>query len=842
MKDRRRRGIVIGDKRYSIVRRDKAPSKKELRAGGTTDKNNKKTVSRGQQVFRRLVAFFVCFCVLIGVTGLSVMATWMLQSPEIDLGKFDYAGATTVYDLHDEYYQELQTSEVREVVSIRQIPELVSLAFVSIEDQRFYSHWGVDVRGTLKAVIGVLTSGSTEGMGGSTITQQLIKQTHLSSATSVKRKVMEWKMSVQLENTIPKREILEAYLNKINLSEAWGIQSAAKVFFGLDVSELSISQAAVLASIMKAPTYYGPYIYDQDEDGFYYLRKTTDRYGNVIPYHNENNKQRAIDIVYKMYELGHISERERDIAEADIRGDNIGLKIPEKTNNYTYFTDAVYTQVLDDLVEKYNYTYTDAADLVANGGLCIYSTVDSTMQDILDEMCADDSNFPSQSYTAERASIAASEQSGNEVEYVPQIGGAVVQTSTGYVVGIVGGRGKSGNLVLNRGLCEFQTGSSTKPVTVYAPAVDSGMVTLADKYMDVPIDWNGWDPGNSGGGTSGVMTVRTALTQSINIVAVQVQLTIGPEVSMEYGRKFGLTFAPWDDNAAALALGGYSYGQTPIAMASAFTTFANGGTRKTPTFYRYVTDSNGVMILQTEQETVKVISPQTAWLITDVLKDAVRGGTVYLSIPNQDFAGKTGTTDGLTNCWFCGYTKDYAAAFWMGYDVQKVVAGGRTYYLDLGLYGGSSRGPAFFVQNTFRKYYESLGYPEGHFDPMPSGIVRGADYLIQGTHVTSWEPPKVKISWCKETHLLPNETCEIEEVEIYDWASGEIPGGGKYKAAGGYVGKDGTHSAAPTEICDVIHVSPEPPDPPVPPTPPVEPEEPNDGEDGEDPASPGTSE
>ena len=762
---------------------------------------------RGWRIFKRIIACFICIGILVGIAGVGVLGTWMIQSPKVDLSKFEYSGASVVYDINDDFYQELQTNEVREIVTIRQIPELVSLAFVSIEDQRFYEHFGVDVRGTMNAVLGVLTTGSTEGMGGSTITQQLIKQTHLSSATSVRRKVMEWKLSYQLEQTLSKREILEAYLNKINLSEAWGIQSAARTYFGTGVENLSLAQSAVLASIMKAPTYYGPYVYDLDDAGNYYLRKTTDANGKVIPYHNENNKWRAIDVLDKMLELGHISEREYEIAVSDIENDKVGLQIPSSSNNYTYFTDSVYNQVLQDLMDKYNYTEDDAADLIANGGLSIYSTVDPLMQYYMEMEAADDSNFISQNWEAYLASRAVSAQTGEDVNYIPQLGGAIVQTSTGYVVGIIGGREKTGNLVLNRGESLFQTGSSTKPVTVYGPAIDSGMVTMADMYMDVTIDWYGWQPANSGGGTSGPMSVRTALTNSMNIVAVQVQKTIGNEVSMRYGEKFGLTFDAMDNSSAALALGGYTYGQTPVAMASAFSTFPNGGVRMTPTFYRYVTDANGVVILEAPREAVNVIRPQTAWIITDVLKDAVNGGTCYLSVPNQDFAGKTGTTDGETCCWFCGYTKDYAGACWMGYDVQSITVNGVQYDLDLGLTGGAWGGPGPYIEEVLRDYYGAKGYPYGSFDGMPSGIYWNGDWLIDGTYPTSWIPKGITVEVCAETGLLPNETCPRVAKTFIDYEHANIPGGGKFVGIGNR--NTPTSTAVPNQPCTKTHEPPE---------------------------------
>ncbi len=829
-------GLVIGDKRIKIVAREKAPTSaqlNELKAKGEETKNKGK---RSSQILLRIFVVFLGICILIGVCGLGLILTLMMQAPTVDTSKLEFTGATVIYDINDDYYQELETSQRRKVVSIQEIPELVQLAFVSIEDQRFYSHFGVDIRGTLKAVIGVITSGGTEGSGGSTITQQLIKLTHLSSETSIKRKVMEWKLACELEQTISKREILEAYLNRINLSAAWGIESASETIFGISCDELSVAQSAVLASIMKAPTLYGPYNYLQDEDGNTYLEKTTDENGNVVPVHKAENKERAILIVDKMLELGHISQKEHDIAVNELREDLIGLQIPDYSYEYTYFTDAVYNEVLENLIEKYNYQESDAIDLLTNGGLKIYSTVDPVIQGALEDAAADDGNFPSQTYQAALASEAVSAQTGENVEYIPQVGGAVIQNHTGYVVGIIGGREKTGNLVINRALQKFQTGSSTKPISTYAPGIDSGKITLADSFDDSLIAWGDWVPHDSGGSGSGVMSVRQALTASINIVAVQVQKAVGYDTCAEYATKFGLDILPDDYNSAALALGGYTEGQTPLAMASAFSTFANYGKRVTPTFYRYVTDSNGAVILESPQETVDVISEQSAWIITSVLKNVVKGGTTYISVDGQELAGKTGTTDDKMCAWFCGYTADYAAAFWFGYDVQQVTVNGNTYYLNVGVYGGDWDGPANFFEEVFQQFYAQKGIAAANLPSMPDGVVWNGDWALPGTSPSGVNIPTVKANVCSVTHLLSNGTCTEIEMEFKDRSQAKIVEGGKYYGV--------REDDVPKDICPIQHEdtdteepdNPDTPDVPVGPDP-VDPTVPVDPTDPTDPGS-----
>jgi penicillin-binding protein 1A len=594
------------------------------------EKNSKRT--KGWRIFWQ--AFWIAVaagCVMI-VVGIGLAVTWMINAPELDMTKFDFNSATTIYDINGDYYQQLQTAESRIPVEIEDVPEVVQLAFVAIEDQRFYSHNGVDIRGTVKAVLSVLFSGSTSGPGGSTITQQLIKLTHLTSEVSIKRKVMEWKLAIQLEKKMTKREILEAYLNKVNMSYTWGIQSAAKLYFDKDVSQLTIAQAAVLAAIINSPSYYNPYLYETDADGNTILSRTQHEDGTYKIAYDSDNMDRALTVIYKMHQLGFISDEEYEIAKNDLENNLIALVEPTDTTIYSYFTDAVYQQVLDDIMEKYNYTEDAATDLLLNGGLIINSTVDPIIQNALEVTANNDANFPSQTSSAANASAAMTEYSGVETNYIPQVAAVVIENQTGYVVGIVGGRGeKSGNLTRNRALMKHPTGSATKPITVYSPGIDTGILTMATTFDNNKIDFGGWVVKNSPATYTGMMTCRAALVGSVNVVAVQAQRLVGNEISADYAERFGFEIVrdgtSNDMNSAALALGGYTYGQTTLALASAYTVFPNGGYRITPTFYTTVTDSNGVVILTAEQETIQVISEQTAWIMTSALKQVVKGGT-----------------------------------------------------------------------------------------------------------------------------------------------------------------------------------------------------------------------
>lgn len=816
------RTLKIGRKRIRITKRvkqDKAsgkvdkdtiiaegaeqPQKKEAgenkklplfeRLGFGKNKNGKNGAAVGKNgkpapTLAVKILIIVAAVAIIGMlVGLGLGLTWGAQAPALDTDKFTYSSATTVYDANGNYYQELQSTEKREPVTIDKIPEMVQLAFVSIEDQRFFQHSGVDIRGTLKAIFGVLTTGSTDGPGGSTITQQLIKQTHLTSATSIKRKVMEWKLAYQLEKVFTKRQILEAYLNKVNLSYAWGIQSASKLYFNKDVSQLDVAQAAVLASIINSPTYYNPYDYETDEAGNEYLKKITNEDGSVTIAYDPANMERSLLVIEKMYQLGHICEEEYNIAKDEIENNKIALVEPANTGLYTYFTDAVYAEVLEDLMEKYNYRYDDAVDLLLNGGLRIYATIDPIIQNALDAQAADPGNFPESSYAADAASAAMTASTGEPTSYIPQVGGVVIENETGQVKGIIGGREKKGSLTMNRALEKFQTGSSTKPLTAYAPGLDTGVITLASTFDDVALNFGGWVPANAESGSGGMTTVRKGLTESINRIAVQAEMKTGHEVSAAYAEKFGLEIdRPNDLGAAALALGGYTYGQTPLAMASAFSVFPNGGYRYTPTFYTKVTDSNNVTILTSEQQMVQVISDQVAWLVTDVLKGVVTGGTTNISVSGQDLAGKTGTTDSRVCAWFCGFTPKYSGAFWFGYDVNNVTVNGETYELRVGLYGGDRyNGPAGFFEDVFNQFYAERGEPAASFKDMPAGIFAAAvdgvsgkapteltgldprgslvisEYFADGTYPSESDDMHQYVELCAVSGGRPNEYCPV---------------------------------------------------------------------------------
>lgn len=707
-------------------------------------KRRKKPLSGKQKVLKGLkwLAIILLAMILIGgIVGGALAYSWIQDAPELDMSKFEYIEPSRILDKNGDFYQELQGSEKREIVDIEEIPEIVQNAFISIEDERFETHEGVDLKGLTRAGFEVIRTGSLSGPGGSTITQQLIKLTHLTPEKAVERKVIEMYLAMELEKVYTKDQILEAYLNKINFAYAWGVQSASEVYFGKDVSELTVAQAAVLASIIKSPTNYKPYIIEELEDGSFGIKK--DDEGNIA--YNERNQSRALAVVAKMKELGHIDQEEYEVASDQLKNNDFGLKEPQVSEIYSYFTDTLYDQLTSDLMEsdEFNFeTKEEAQSYLLNSGLTIYSTIDPEVQKVLDDKFNDDSLFPRQSSVAKQASDAMSKETGEEVIYAPEGGMTIIDNQTGHVVGLIGGRSKESSRSLNRATQKFQVGSSTKPLTVYGPGIDSKKITLATTYDDVPIKIGSWTPGNAGESSyAGMTTIREGLRRSKNTIAVQAFYDIGTETSVKYAELLGLTIEEDDKNAAALALGGYTYGQSTLAMASAFSTFPNEGVRNEPILYTRVEDQSGDVVMENPQEKIRVFSEQTAYLVTDVMKAGVRGGTTSLSVSGMQIAGKTGTTNDQMHAWFAGYSPYYTAAVWYGYDQNKIVVDGKTYNLNIGVYGGSKPGPALMWEQVMREIHKGLD--SKNLPSAPSGIVTASVDRISGllpTELTAKDP------------------------------------------------------------------------------------------------------
>ncbi|MBE7038473.1 MAG: PBP1A family penicillin-binding protein [Ruminococcaceae bacterium] len=548
---------------------------------------------------------------------------------------------TTVYYTDSEgntsEFEHIVSSENRIWVEIDKIPQEMQNAIVAIEDERFFKHKGVDVKRTLGAVWGELTGGST--YGGSTLTQQLVKNITGDREHSRGRKVREIFRAIEVEKKLTKSEILELYLNTIYLGQGcYGVQTASNKYFGKNVQELSLAESAAIVGITQYPSLYDPL---------------------VNPDKNEEKRKTILD---KMLELGYITDIEHDEAyDAELEFNDNAIGQVNISNSY--FVEKLISDVIKDLIEKEGYNESLAKQLVYNGGLKIYSTVDKKVQDAMDDVFENEDNFP--------------KTSGSEK---PQAAMVIIDPYTGEVKGLYGGRGKkTESLVLNRATDSYrQPGSSIKPLSVYGPAIDRGAVTQYTVIEDEPLNINGWQPKNYDGNFTGSMTVKTAITKSQNIPAINILMKIGVDKSYEYlTQKMHFTSLTSNDkNYAALSLGGMSKGVSVYEMCAAYSSFVNNGVYNKPKTYTKVTDSKGKVILESTDSSNVVFSENAAYTMRKLLKNAVDYGTGGgAQISGMETGGKTGTTDSNNDRWFAGITPYYCGVVWFGYDVPKPILG-----------------------------------------------------------------------------------------------------------------------------------------------------------------------
>lgn len=548
---------------------------------------------------------------------------------------------TTVYYTDDSgkdiEFEHIVASENRIWVGIDKIPQEMQNAIVAIEDERFFKHNGVDIRRTLGAVWGEITGGSD--YGGSTLTQQLVKNITGDREHSRGRKVREIFRAMEVEKKLTKSEILELYLNTIYLGQGcYGVQTASNKYFGKNVDELSLAESASIVGITQYPSLYDPL---------------------VNPDKNEEKRKTILD---KMLQLGYITQLEYDKAyNTKLKfADNI---VDEIYTSNSYFVEKLISDVISDLVEKQGYNETLAKQLVYNGGLKIYSTVDKKVQDAMDDVFENEENFP--------------KTSGSEK---PQAAMVIMDPYTGEVKGLFGGRGaKKGSLVLNRATDSYrQPGSSIKPLAVYGPAIDRGVVTQYSVIADEPININGWQPKNYGGEFTGSMTVKTAITKSQNIPAVNILMKVGVDKSYEYltQKLHFSSLQKEDENYAALSLGGMTKGVSVYEMCAAYSSFVNNGIYTKPKTYKKVTDADGKVLLESTDATNVAFSENAAYTMRLLLKNVVDFGTGGgAAISGMDTGGKTGTTDSDHDRWFAGITPYYCGVVWFGYDIPSPIWG-----------------------------------------------------------------------------------------------------------------------------------------------------------------------
>ena len=546
--------------------------------------------------------------------------------------------------------QELSAEENRIWVDLDATPEHLQKAFVAIEDERFYQHKGYDLKRTVKAaftwMVDKITGKSgAASLGGSTITQQLIKNITGDDEQTPARKIQEIARAVALEKEMDKDQILELYLNCIYLSQGCsGVQKAANLYFNKDVAFLTLAESASIAAITQYPSLYDPFV------------------------NPEKNKERQEVVLSKMLQLNFITQEEYDAAVSEVL-DFADPSQKEKENQpqtTSYFVDQVIRDVLEDL-QSQGYSENLANKILYSGGVKVYTTYVPKVQTAVEEYYADTSNFPKTS--AQSAMV-------------------VIDVETGQVAGIAGGIGeKPGSLTLNRAsMSPRQPGSTIKPIGVYAPALDKGLITAGSVFEDKRTSYNGWVPRNYDYQYRGRVDVRQAVRSSLNTVPVEILSKMGTQESYDFlTQKLGLSTLVasrevdgqiyTDIGLSPLALGGLTDGATVLEMAAAFAAFPNNGVYKKPYTYTDVVDKDGNVVVSSDRSSWEAMKPSTAYIMSKLMEEVVTSGTGRgAGLSNGMFtAGKTGTTSENNDRWFIGFTPYYAAAVWYGYDIPQEI-------------------------------------------------------------------------------------------------------------------------------------------------------------------------
>ncbi len=647
--------------------------------------------------------------------GLGVLIGIINTAPDISQGSIkptdDYI--SFIYDDSGNEMDRLSGGENRIYANLSQMPDNLQKAFIATEDERFYDHNGIDMRGIFRAIVKNLQSGKLSE-GASTITQQLVKQNVLKDGQKkFTRKIQEQYLALQFDKLYPKDLILEYYLNTVPLGHGEnGVQAAANRYFNKDVSDLTLSESVVISCITQNPTQFSP------------ISKP------------ENNRKKSETVLRKMHEQGYITAMEKQEALEDDPYSRIAKANQRfiEQSSHSYFVDQVVEDLIKDLQISQGISSTQATNLIYSGGLHIYTTFSPEAQDIVDKHMNDPNLFPSNSSELKVSySVSVKKADGTEKHYggdgiiknedaaekfklskeeewgitsedtvlkrtlfripQPQASIAIVDHGNGHVKAISGGRGdKLGNRTFNRATqAKRQPGSVFKVLAAYAPGIDIGAMSPSTIIVDEPFTWEmpnsePYTPKNWYSGFRGAQTVRVAVRDSMNIPAVKALQTVGIDTAYDYLLRFGFTTLTEQDKVRSLSLGGLAEGVTPLELTAAFATIANDGVYNQPILYTKVLDQDGKLLLDNTQEPHMVLKETTAHMLTDMMQDVVESGTarrIRNTFKGMPIAGKTGTTSKNHDLLFAGYTPYYSAAIWMGHDQPKPLNFGSSYPLDL---------------------------------------------------------------------------------------------------------------------------------------------------------------
>lgn len=801
-------------------------SAEKKRKPQTSEKAGKRT---GFIILKALLLCMAGLFVIACAAGFGIMNGLIKSAPDIsNLSVAPSEAATYIYDMDGNPMQKLTASTSnRTLVKLEQIPVHLQHAVVAVEDERFYDHSGIDLQGIVRAfIVGVSSGRFSEG--ASTITQQLLKNNVFTGWTQekslvekFKRKFQEQYLALQLEKKMSKEQILEDYLNTINLGAgAYGVQAAAHRYFNKDVSELTLSESTVIAGITQNPTQFNPIIFP------------------------EENAKRRQKVLNHMLEQEYISKAEYEEALKDDVYSRIQKtdSETEDTSIYSYYVDALIDQVMDDLQEQLGYTEQQAYKQLYTRGLKIFSAQDEHIQKICDEEFANSSNFPADTkveidyalsvtgadgqvrnystemlaeyikksnpsfnkmFDNEEAARAAVEKYRKSVlkegdtvigehAYIvpqPQASCVIIDQSTGFVKAIVGGRGKKeASLTLNRATySRRQPGSTFKVIAAYAPALDAGKKTLSTVYDNAPYAYsngvavNNWDSHNT---YTGLTTIRQAIINSINVVTVKCLTDITPRLGFDYAEKLGISTLYNDtalDVRQPLALGGVTDGVVNLELTEAYATIANNGVYLEPKFYTRIEDQDGNVLIDNTPEGTEVLKDSTSFLLTSAMQDVVTSGTgTGIDLGEMPVAGKTGTTSDYRDIWFSGYTPYYTCSVWGGYDNHDMLPDGDIFHsyhkklwnsimtrIHKNLPVKEFQKPDDIETASVCKKSGKLAV-KGLCDCDPRGSQIYTEYFAKGTAPTDSCDVHVAVDVCEESakenkYLKPSATCKTQK-------------------------------------------------------------------------------
>ena len=736
-------------------------SDKKSKKQSITKEKNKKKQKKSEKIkfskkhpklsiFLKIMLLLIILLIVV-ITGIVIGMIYGNWGEEFEISQEELiigSSNSMIVDKDGNKLAELTGDENRKIIRLDQMPEDLKNAYVAIEDERFYEHKGVDIKRTGAAILQYITHKGSSSFGGSTITQQLVKnitkESDREGKAGIIRKVKEWAKAYQIERMISKNQILELYLNIIFVggkNNNLGVEVGSEYYFNKKAQELDLAECTFLAGINNSPNSYDPF-------------GETDN--------SEKIKNRCKTVLNKMQELGMVDQEKYNEAKAKIE-QGLNFQKSDKTSSvYSYHTDATIAQVIEDVAKQKEISKSLASTYVYSSGLTIYSTQDTNLQSQMDEIMVQNSG----DYTRKSKKVdGATSQSAM----------VIIDNSTGYVVGVEGGLGeKTETRGLNRATqSPRQTGSSIKPLTSLVPGINEGVITAATIYDDIQTEFSGnWTPKDYNA-YKGLISIRSAVTTSQNIPFAKVVSELTPAKSAEYLKKMGVTTIDDEkDGIAALSIGGFTYGISPLEMAGAYATIANNGVYRRPLFYTKVIDSDGNTVLEAEQNTEQVISEQAAYVIKNILQSVVQSGTAtYCKISGIDVAAKTGTTNSNFDKWLCGFTNYYTAATWYGFDENEEITGST-----------NVAGKIWSaVMSKIHKDKEKSTFAE------PSGIVRTSickisgkkatnkcgdtyeELFIDGTVPEDCDAHSNSAQICSESGLLSNEFCPDVITKYYSY-------------------------------------------------------------------------